>query len=173
MHVRCSSGLIHSQTANLHSVRSFSQIQRPNTHSSHLRSDMCFPHTVCEISGWFVLVAFAARPDIVRNTAAAQSGPHISIQQSVSKRIFGKPLAASGASVRRALFLQSLHTRVAKRIFCIFPLPRTKLVSESDAQARTNASFCLEYACPPRLSSRCPIRAIISATMPVPLAHLL
>jgi hypothetical protein len=130
-------------------------------------------HVVCVIKGWFVLVADAARPDIVRNTAAAQSLPHISLQKAVSKRIFGKPLAASGASIRRALFLQSPNTRFAKRVFCIFPLPRTKLVFESDAQARPGASFLLEYVCPPRLSNRCPPRAMISATMPVPLAHLL
>jgi hypothetical protein len=94
--------------------------------------DHFLPHSVCEISGGFVLVAHAAHLDLVRNTSVAHSA--------VSKRLLGKPLAASGASIRCALFLQSLHTRFAKRIFRNCPLLRTKLVSESDAQARTNAS---------------------------------
>jgi hypothetical protein len=103
------------------------------------QGDHFLPHCDCEINGWFVLVADAARSDMVCNAAAAYSLPHILLQKAAMKRLFGKPLAASGASIWRALFLQSLHTHFAKRIFCICPLLRTKLVFESDTQARTTA----------------------------------
>jgi hypothetical protein len=105
------------------------------------------PGAVCEVNGWFLFVADAARSDMVCNAAAAHSSSLTFLQKAVHKRLFGKPLAAFGASIRRALFLQSLHTCFAERIFRIFPLLRTQLIFESDTEARTDHCTFLFRVC--------------------------
>jgi hypothetical protein len=77
-------------------------------------------------------VADAARSDMVCNAAAAHSLLLSIARICSSKRFFGKPLAASGASIGGALSLQFLDTCFAEQIFLIFLLLHTKLVLESD-----------------------------------------